>query len=253
MLDKLLHIEVALCTDTGRRRSINEDSMISVVPEDPDVFARKGALFVVADGLGGHEKGEVASQLAVEKVQTSYYEDEDEDIATSLVNAIHSANAAICQQSHDDDSFVFFGMGSTCIAAVIHGSIAYIANVGDSRAYLIRNGEAEQISQDHSWVAEQVRAGILTEEQARVHERRNVITRCLGSRGEIEVDLFTIDVQAGDALVLCSDGLCGLVEDEELCQIVEHSDPQDSADLLVACANEYGGYDNITAIVARVS
>lgn len=254
MLDNLLHLDVALCTDVGKKRAVNEDSMTSVIPEDPEILTTKGALFVVADGMGGHAHGDVASQIAVREVSGTYYEeDNSNDIATALSRAVQRANEAIYQQTDvEDKNFPLAAMGTTCIAAVIHGTTAYIANVGDSRAYIIHQGQVRRISQDHSWVAEQVRAGLLTEEQARTHIRRNVITRCLGTQAEVEVDVFVEEMQEGDALILCTDGLCGLVEDDELRTIVEQYGPQDSVSRLIECANERGGPDNITAIVARV-
>lgn len=249
MLDNLLRLDIALQTDVGRKRPHNEDSMVSVVPEDPEILSKKGALFVVADGMGGHEKGEVASDMAVKIVNAAYYEDEDEDIASSLSRAVKQANRMIHHLSMEEES----GMGTTCIASVLLGDTVFIANVGDSRAYIIRNGQVRQVSQDHSWVAEQVRAGILTREQARTHERRNVIYRSLGCSADVEVDIFTEPVQHGDVLVLCTDGLSEVIDEEELCAIVEQYESQESVARLIEQANERGGPDNITAIVARVS
>src|SRR5579859_4217138 len=143
-------------------------------------------------------------------------------------------------------------MGTTCVAAVLRGNMAYIANVGDSRGYLVRGGLVRQITQDHSWVAEQVRAGLLTEEQARTHAQRNVITRCLGTQPDVDVDVFIEPLQENDCIVLCTDGLSGLISDEEVMRIVNQSVPQESVYHLVERANENGGPDNITAIVVRV-
>ena len=144
------------------------------------------------------------------------------------------------------------GMGTTCVAAVLRGNMAYIANVGDSRAYIVRGGQVKQVSQDHSWVAEQVRAGLLTEDQARTHAQRNVITRCLGTQADVEIDVFPEPIEENDALVLCTDGLSGLVTDDEIRRIVNQSGPQESVYHLVERANENGGPDNITAIVVSV-
>src|SRR5260221_3180772 len=144
------------------------------------------------------------------------------------------------------------GMGTTCGAAVLRGNMAYIANVGDSRAYLLHGSQVKQISQDHSWVAEQVRAGLLTEDQARTHAQRNVITRCLGTQAEVDIDVFQEELNDGDSLVLCSDGLSGLISDEELRRIVDQYLPQESVYHLVERANLNGGPDNITAIVVRI-
>lgn len=247
---KLLRLDVAQLTDVGRKREHNEDNMAYVIPKDPQVMARKGALFIVADGMGGHAAGEVASEIAVDTVSNAYYQDENEEAAASLLQAIRRANAAIHQRAAEN--MLRSGMGTTCVAAVLRGNMAYIANVGDSRAYFIRKSRIYQISQDHSWVAEQVRAGLLTEEQARTHAQRNVITRSLGTQPDVEIDIFHQELEEGDTLILCSDGLSGLVNDDELLRTVDQFVPQESVYHLVERANENGGPDNITAIVARV-
>lgn len=239
---------VAVRSDIGRVRVRNEDRGAYVIPEDVALFADKGALFVVADGMGGHALGDVASDLAVQTVQRCYYQRRDGgDVAAALVGAVQDAHAAIQRQAPPDVL-----MGTTCVAAVIRGDTAYVANVGDSRAYLVRDGAIRQISRDHSLVAELVRAGFLTEEQARTHEQRNLIYRSLGCPGEVEVDLFAEPVREGDTLVLCSDGLSALVEDDELRSVVEEREPEESVRVLIERANERGGPDNITAVVARV-
>lgn len=239
--------EVALRTDIGRVRERNEDRGTYVIPEDAALFADKGALFVVADGMGGHAMGDVASDLAVRTVQSAYYRHSGGDAAVALGDAVREAHAAIQRQAPPNVE-----MGTTCVAAVIQGSTAYVANVGDSRAYLLCDGRLRQISRDHSLVAELVRAGMLSEEQARTHQQRNLIYRALGSPGEVEVDIFTEPVREGDTLVLCSDGLSALVEDDELRSIVERYEPEESVRTLIERANERGGPDNITAVVARV-
>ena len=250
MLSKQLRLDVAQLTDVGRKRSHNEDNMAYVTPQDVQVVAKKGSLFIVADGMGGHAAGEIASEIAVETIRNAYYQDDNEDAATSLLHAIKRANTLIHQRSAEN--MLRSGMGTTCVATVIRGNVAYIANVGDSRAYIVRGGQIKQVSQDHSWVAEQVRAGLLTEDQARSHAQRNVITRCLGTQMDVEVDVFAEVVEEHDTIVLCTDGLSGLVNDAELCTIVEQYAPQESVYHLVERANEQGGPDNITAIVVRV-
>ncbi|HXZ04776.1 MAG TPA: Stp1/IreP family PP2C-type Ser/Thr phosphatase [Ktedonobacteraceae bacterium] len=249
-MEKQLRIDVAQLTDVGRKREHNEDNMAFVIPKDSQVMAGKGALFIVADGMGGHAAGEVASEIAVDTVSNMYYQEDSNDVAVSLLRAIRRANTSIHQRAAEN--LLRTGMGTTCVAAVLRGNMAYIANVGDSRAYLLRGNHVKQISQDHSWVAEQVRAGLLTEEQARTHAQRNVITRCLGTQAEVEVDVFHEELYEGDCLVLCTDGLSGLVSDEELQRIVDQFVPQESVYHLVERANENGGPDNITAIVIRI-
>jgi serine/threonine protein phosphatase PrpC len=249
-LSKQLRLDVAQLTDVGRKRPHNEDNMAYVIPKDGQVMAKKGALFIVADGMGGHAAGEVASEIAVDTVSSIYYQDENDDLALSLMNAIKRANALIHQRAAEN--MLRSGMGTTCVAAVLRGDMAYVANVGDSRAYLVRKGQAKQVSQDHSWVEEQVRAGLLTKDQARSHAQRNVITRSLGTQAEVEVDVFSEVLEEGDTLILCSDGLSGSIGEDDLRAIVNQYVPQESVYHLVERANENGGPDNITAIVVRV-
>jgi serine/threonine protein phosphatase PrpC len=250
VLAKQLLLDVAQLTDVGRKREHNEDNMAFVIPKDSLVMASKGALFIVADGMGGHAAGEVASEIAVDTISNMYYQEDSNDVAISLLRAIKRANASIHQRAAEN--LLRTGMGTTCVAAVLRGNRAYIANVGDSRSYLLRGNQVKQISQDHSWVAEQVRAGLLTEEQARTHAQRNVITRCLGTQADVDVDIFHEELFEGDFLVLCTDGLSGLVSDDELLRIVDQFVPQESVYHLVERANENGGPDNITAIVVGV-
>ncbi len=247
---KGFHLSVAQRTDVGRQRTHNEDNVAYIIPKNPTILAKKGALFIVADGMGGHAAGEVASEMAVSTISTLYYQDEVNDAPTCLFHAIKYANAAIYQRAIENTEHN--GMGTTCVAAVLLGTTAYIANVGDSRAYLVHRGRLRQVSQDHSWVAEQVRAGGMTEEEARTHDMRNMITRSLGPQPDIEVDLFVEEVEHGDALVLCSDGLHGMITDTEILWLVEQFSPHESVQRLIARANAQGGLDNVTAIIARI-
>ena len=247
-------LNVAQLTDIGRKRESNEDNMISIVPDDAQVLTSKGALFVVADGLGGHTKGEVASEMVVRLVRESYYQDQNDDIAVALRHALEHASALIYteNQARVDPADKEHSMGSTCVAAVLQGDTVYVANVGDSRAYIVHDGQLKQISQDHTPEAEQVRAGLLTAEQARA-QQGNKITRCMGTDPSVEVDVFTEPVQQGDILVLCTDGLSKTISDEQIGGTVQQFEPLESVRRLIALANEQGGPDNITAVVARVS
>lgn len=247
----MFNLTIAQQTDIGRTRQSNEDSMLSFVPEDTQVLARKGALFVVSDGLGGHTSGEIASALAAQMIRDRYYQDADEDRAASLQRAIKQANTAIVERAAQNEAWS--GMGTTVVAVVLCDDTVYAANVGDSRVYIVRGDTIRQITEDHSWVAQQIRAGQLTPEEARDHPQRNVIYRCLGENKDVEVDLFTEQVQNGDLLVLCTDGLSGLVNDDELRATVQQYQPEESVRRLVERANENGGPDNITAIVVRVA
>jgi serine/threonine protein phosphatase PrpC len=234
-------------TDTGRVRPHNEDYVDFYVPPDPQQEARKGAIYLVADGMGGHQAGEVASRGAVETAIERYYADTSSDVGKSLVRAVQAANQQIHAQAQTDPSKS--GMGTTLVAAVILGRKVYVANVGDSRAYLINRASIAQITEDHSWVEEQVRAGLLTPEQAKRHPQRNLVTRALGSKPSVDVDLFEGEVSTGDAILLCSDGLTGRVEDHEIATIVRDHPPHEAVRLLVAAANERGGSDNITVLI----
>ena len=246
-LPTVLDLDVAKLTDVGRARPHNEDYVDYRIPVDSRELARKGSIFLVADGMGGHQAGEVASQGAVEIVIKQYYEDAGHDVPTSLVRAFRTANQQIHNQSQTDPSKA--GMGTTLVAAVILGRKVYVANVGDSRAYLINRQGIAQITEDHSWVEEQVRAGLLTVEQARKHPQRNLVTRALGSKPSVEVDIFEGEINTGDRLLLCSDGLTGRVSDPEISAIVQKHLPEEAARLLVAEANERGGNDNITVLI----
>ena len=244
-LMSLLTLDTAARTDIGLKRANNEDNVVTVVPTDTHVMAQKGALFVVADGMGGHTKGEVASALAVNTIRDTYYQDARNDIAAALRASVEQANKAIFE--HD------MHMGTTCVAAVLKDNTVYIANAGDSFVYLIRGGQMRQLAEDHSWVAEQVRTGAMTREEAEAQGKGNVIVRCLGETRDVEVYIGTEQVQDKDILVLCTDGLHGLVNEDEIRAIVEQYEPEESVQRLIARANENGGTDNITAAVIRVS
>ncbi len=248
--EKPFRLSVAQRTDVGLQRQHNEDNVAYIIPKDAGVLARKGALFIVADGMGGHAAGEVASEMAASNISTLYFQDTDSDVAACLLRSIKYTNALIYQRAMQQVEHN--GMGTTCVAAVLLAQMLYVANVGDSRAYLVRKGRVRQISQDHSWVAEQVRAGTLTEEEARIHDMRNMITRSLGSLPDVDVDIFMEPVEVGDILVMCSDGLYSMISDIEILQIVQSYSTQESVYRLIERANAYGGTDNITALVARV-
>ena len=253
-MTKQFNLVVAQSTDIGRMRTSNEDNLASYVPEDSGALQARGALFVVSDGMGGHGHGKVASELAVQKVKEYYYQDLQNDIPTALQDAIKQANVDIYEAKEavrapgTNDLL----MGATCVAAVLHDQMLYAANVGDSRVYVLHEGDLRQVTRDHSLVAQLVEQGEITLAEARAHEKRNQIYRSLGLP-EVEVDIFTESVQEGDTLILCTDGLTGVIEDEDLRAIVEHYSPEDSVQRLIARANEAGGPDNVTAIVVSVS
>lgn len=259
LMSSLLSLDVASRTDIGLKRSVNEDNVTSTVPQDPRTMEKKGALFVVADGMGGHTKGDVASEMAVTLIRDAYYQNESDDILTSLRQAVERANVAIYRlneaqfQGKDKEEMEKHGMGTTCVAAVLKENMVYVANAGDSLVYIVRGGRVLQIAQNHSWVAEQVREGKMTQAEAEAQGKGNVITRCLGISLDVEIYAGSEEVQNGDVLVLCTDGLHGLVSEDEIRTIVEQYGSEESASRLIARANENGGPDNITAVVVRVS
>jgi serine/threonine protein phosphatase PrpC len=202
--------------------------------------------------MGGHAAGEIASRLAVDTLYKQYYDEDDVPLppAIRLERAVTEANLSVYEQAVAVDAQS--GMGTTLVAAVVHEGRVLIANVGDSRAYLIRNGEASQITNDHSWVAEQVKLGTISVEQAQTHAYRNLVTRCLGHRPGMQVDIFEHRLRAGDTLLLCSDGLSNQVTDPDLARVVTEQEPEQAVQTLVDMANERGGPDNITAVIAHV-
>ncbi len=247
-----MKLEVASLSHIGRVRQRNEDALGHFEPPEKAVREGKGSMFVVADGMGGHRGGEIASKLAVDTILSSFYASKDDDTLPSLQQAFSDANKVIIEKSHEDVSL--FGMGTTCTAMVIKKDTAYFAHVGDSRAYVLRDGELEQLTEDHSLVGEMVRSGILSEEDARHHPRRNVITRSLGTHEETPADTpaSPMRLAAGDVFLLCSDGLTSLVDPGEIKAILASNPPRKTCDELVDLANEKGGKDNITVQVIRI-
>jgi serine/threonine protein phosphatase PrpC len=202
--------------------------------------------------MGGHAAGEIASRLAVETLYQQYYDEDDVPLppAIRLERAVTEANLNVYEQAIKIDAQS--GMGTTLVAAIVHEGRVLIANVGDSRAYLIRAGEAIQITHDHSWVAEQVKLGTITEEQAETHAYRNLVTRCLGHRPGMQVDIFEHRLRAEDTLLLCSDGLSNQVSASELAAVLSEQEPEQAVQALVDMANAQGGPDNITVVIAHV-
>ena len=225
-------------TDVGCVRDHNEDSLVVAPP-----------LFVVADGMGGHAAGEVASEIAVNTIVETAPAHAD---ANALGEAVCAANRAVLRGVHEGKGRE--GMGTTCTAAMLEGERLVIAQVGDSRAYLLHQGKLQQLTRDHSLMADLIEAGQLTPEEARTHPQRSVITRALGSDPRTQPDLYEINVETGDRLLLCSDGLSGMVRDREIeATMARVRDPQRCASQLVNQAIAAGGYDNVTVIIADVT
>ncbi|UCG52971.1 MAG: Stp1/IreP family PP2C-type Ser/Thr phosphatase [Candidatus Latescibacterota bacterium] len=248
-----MKLEVASLSHIGQVRQRNEDALGHFEPTEKSARDEKGSIFVVADGMGGHRGGEIASKLAVETIISEFYSSKEGGVVPALRLAFKEANKVIIEKSKDDVDL--FGMGTTCTVLVVRNDDAYFAHIGDSRAYLYRDGELKQITEDHSLVGEMVRSGIISDEDARNHPRRNVITRSLGTHEEISADIPTspFGLADGDVLLLCSDGLTSVVTREEVKKTLESKSPRDACDALVDLANEKGGKDNITVQVIKVS
>jgi serine/threonine protein phosphatase PrpC len=238
-------------TDLGRVRENNEDKFDFFEPHEPSVLATKGRVFAVADGMGGHSAGQVASELSLNVFIRSFYSDRNPEIEKGLANAVREANAYVVDVARTVPGRS--GMGATLTAAIIRDDDLYIAQVGDSRCYLLRGGTLEQITEDHSWVAEQVRAGTMSLEDAEQSPFRNVITRSMGGAPEVEPDVTAVKMQPGDRFMLCSDGLTGMVPDVEVAELLSQGSPSVAAWNLVDRANEYGGRDNITVFVLHIA
>ncbi|HEY5610120.1 MAG TPA: Stp1/IreP family PP2C-type Ser/Thr phosphatase [Thermoanaerobaculia bacterium] len=241
-------------THVGRQRQHNEDSYL-VRPDSN--------LYLVADGMGGHAAGEIASKIAAETI-SEFIDQTKEDDGTwphaydehykrstnRLMAALKVANTRVLEAMRKDARLR--GMGTTVVATLIEGETASVAHVGDSRAYLIRNSQMSRLTNDHSWVYEQVQAGMLTEAEAERHPLRNVITRALGGALTVVPEASEIECKNGDVYLLCSDGLTGMVpEDEILRLVVEHEDLEEACKCLVDYANARGGHDNVTTILVR--
>ena len=230
----------AVASDTGRRRRRNEDAYVVAPP-----------LFAVADGMGGAQAGEVASRLAASALEGGH--SAGLEGPERIVALIQEANRRIYDRASTDPSAS--GMGTTMTVARVEGMTVAIGHVGDSRAYLVRGEQMEQLTEDHSLVNELLKSGKLSAEEAHVHPQRSVITRAVGTDPDVDVDGFTIEAEEGDVLLLCSDGLTDMVEDEEILELVHtHRDHLEKAvKALVAAANRGGGEDNITAVAFRIS
>ena len=251
-----MKISYKAISDVGRKRSANEDNYHA----DGDMN-----LFVVADGMGGHAAGEVASKVAVESIQdfvrntsndkdiTWPYEfDETLSMAGNrLKSAIQTAHAKVLEVTSTKKEYQ--GMATTVVSILVEDSRAQVAHVGDSRAYLVRDGKLIQLTSDHSWVNEQLRTGAITSQQARNHPYRNIVTRALGGPNPVDVDVTEEQMQDGDIVLLCSDGLNTMITDEQILEIIDQN--QDDLDKacqdLINTANQNGGEDNVTAILVK--
>lgn len=247
-----MKLEFASLTDIGQVRQKNEDSVGRYQPDDEQELADKGTIFVVADGMGGHRGGEIASELAVETIVSLYYASQGADPTAALGECFAEANRRILEKSTTDAEL--FGMGTTCTTMVVRNGQAFFAHVGDSRAYVLRNGDLLQLTEDHSLVGEMVRSGILSNEDAQHHPKRNVITRSLGTHEDLSPDFPSTPytVSKGDVFLLCSDGLTSMVRDEHMKHVVGSFPPREACRELVDLANANGGKDNISVQIIKI-
>lgn len=250
-------MELTACglTDVGQVRSHNEDAILL----EPSLN-----LYAVADGMGGHKGGEFASKICLDTLKdyltraaqgqaplVGELDSAHSDAVKLLGSAVSFANRAVFEAAGAKPEWR--GMGTTLVALTVVGHRVAIAHVGDSRAYLLRNNHFEQLTQDHSWIEEQVRAGLMTRDEALFAKGRNVLTRAIGQEATVKVDLGELELQAGDRLLLCSDGLYGMVADEEIAALISAAGSSEAACReLVACANGRGGRDNISVLLLTV-
>jgi protein phosphatase len=246
----VLRTATAAATDVGKRRTDNEDRY-AVWTSDDDPAGSPEVLLVVCDGMGGSNAGEVASRLAVDTVLRVFEEQHGSDPLAALSEAVQAANQQVWE--HSRTRVDLHGMGTTCTAVAVRGTEVHVAHVGDSRAYLVRDGRARQLTSDHSLVAQLVASGQLSKEHARTDARRNVVTRSVGAAPTVEVEAIQLDerIRPGDTLVVCTDGLHGQVSEDEIGRLASHESLARVCRDLIALANQRGGPDNITVAVAR--
>ena len=232
-------------TDIGRKREVNQDYVFAT----DETIGNLPNLLVVADGMGGHRAGDFASRFTVEVLAEEVQNCKETHPETILGNSIQAANERLLEEAEKDNRLE--GMGTTLVAATILDHVLYFANVGDSRLYLI-NKEIRQLSKDHSMVEEMVRLGGLTEEEAKHHPDKNIITRAIGVKQKVEPDFFEYRLKGGDIILMCSDGLTNMVDDDEIFQIVKSArDIVEAVESLIQRANENGGSYNIGVVLAQ--
>ena len=235
-------------THIGRRREMNQDYMYT----SENAVGKLPNLFLVADGMGGHKAGEYASRFTVEKIVETIESSGQTEPVAAMKEAVEAANRGLLEEAGRDAAKA--GMGTTVVAATVIGDHLHVANVGDSRLYLINHEAIRQITRDHSLVEEMVQSGKLQKEEMRTHPNKNIITRALGTNPEVKADCFEIEVEEGDVLLLCSDGLSNMMEDKTMEAIIKKNpeDMEQAARQLVDEANKAGGKDNISVVLVRI-
>ena len=239
-------MKVQAVTDVGRERSVNQDYVYYSLTETGSL----PNLFLVADGMGGHKAGDMASRYTVETFVSLVQDSTLKDPVSIINNAVTQVNRRLLQKAAESEDYE--GMGTTLVAATVYDNILRVANVGDSRLYILGN-EITQITRDHSLVEEMVSMGEINREQARNHEKKNIITRALGIQDEAQIDLFPFRVETGNRYLLCSDGLTNMVEDTELCRLIsQKKDISEIGAELILKANKNGGLDNIAVVLVEI-
>jgi len=248
-----LTVAASVLSDPGCVRETNEDNGRHISPSLEAERAERGTLTIVADGMGGHSSGEVASEMAVDLIGRYFYDNGSSPVEEALRQAIEQASAEIFDSSIADTRL--FGMGTTVVALVIRDNTAWVAHVGDSRLYRLRSNHMELLTMDHSQVMEMVKMGLLSFDEAQNHDDKNVILRAVGTQPNVEVEISgPFEVVEGDQFLLCSDGLCDMVGDEEIANIWNASDAIHVAvERLIDLAKQRGGSDNITVAIVRAS
>jgi serine/threonine protein phosphatase PrpC len=243
-------LKIAAKTDMGQVRENNEDKFEFYEPEDPAILAARGSIYAVSDGIGGAQAGQIASELLLKNLISGYYDHASPDLLTALYESIVAANDrihSVAQMIPERN-----GMGATLTATVFCEDRVIVAQVGDSRAYCLRNNTLFQITQDHSWVEEQVRAGVMTRDEAESSPFKNVITRSVGAAPTVNPDFYEEQAQPGDVWILCSDGLTAYASEDDIAAILSACPPSEAARQFIELANVRGGRDNITAFVIAV-
>lgn len=246
-------VSASLQTDVGCVREANEDCGQHFVPSEWETKVRRGILTIVADGMGGHASGEVASKMAVELISKYYYQDTGNPAQIALQRAVEIANFEIYQTSISDESL--FGMGTTLIIFVLLDNKAFSAHIGDSRLYRLRNQQLELLTFDHSQVMEMVKKGVLSFEDAWNHEDKNIILRALGTQPTVETEVSDIfEIAVGDEFLLCSDGLSDMLPDAEIFHVwISSKNVHEACENLIGRAKQNGGHDNVTVAIIGIS
>lgn len=233
-------------TDIGKTRAVNQDYIYASV----EGIGCLPNLFVVADGMGGHKAGDTASRYTVETIKELIAESEETDALSVISEAVKSVNTLLIKKAGESEDYQ--GMGTTLVIASIFGNVLRVANVGDSRLYVI-DDEITQITRDHSLVEEMVLAGQLSRSEARTHAKKNVITRAIGGEEQVEPEMFSVDLKENSKILMCSDGLTNMLEDDEIMRIVKNSpDIEEAAAVLIDRANANGGKDNISVVIVEL-